>query len=211
MKYTRREYLRQKIKTKMLDTERGQVSWVFGLFLLLFLSILLCMQLQIALYRESAMYMEDALALSGLASAVIDVEEYGITQKVRITDPEGAYERYCHALKENLGLDDMFYAGNRKLISGQVTIQQYILYNVAGERVEVWQKDADGQIQEWEGTLGEVKAPDGQYIEHTGVYSEITYFVEGFMGTDMEAHKGKLVDVVRENDRERKDEFTEAE
>ena len=174
MKYTRRECLRQKIKTKMLDTERGQVSWVFGLFLLLFLSILLCMQLQIALYRESAMYMEDALALSGLASAVIDVEEYGITQKVRITDPEGAYERYCHALKENLGLDDMFYAGNRKLISGQVTIQQYILYNVAGERVEVWQKDADGQIQEWEGTLGEVKAPDGQYIEHTGVYSEIT-------------------------------------
>ena len=99
MKYTRRECLRQKIKTKMLDTERGQVSWVFGLFLLLFLSILLCMQLQIALYRESAMYMEDALALSGLASAVIDVEEYGITQKVRITDPEGAYERYCHALK----------------------------------------------------------------------------------------------------------------
>ena len=31
------------------------------------------------------------------------------------------------------------------------------------------------------------------------------------METDMEAHKGKLVDVVRENDRERKDEFTEAE
>ena len=91
----------------MWDTERGQVSWVFGLFLLLFLSILLCMQLQIALYRESAMYMEDALALSGLASAVIDVEEYGITQKVRITDPEEAYERYCHALKENLGLDDV--------------------------------------------------------------------------------------------------------
>ena len=143
MKYTRREYLRQKIKTKMWDTERGQVSWVFGLFLLLFLSILLCMQLQIALYRESAMYMEDALALSGLASAVIDVEEYGITQKVRITDPEEAYERYCHALKENLGLDDAVYAGNRKLISGQVTVQQYILYNVSGEQVEVWQKGAD--------------------------------------------------------------------
>ncbi len=195
----------------MWDTERGQVSWVLGLFLLLFLSILLCMQLQIALYRESAMYMEDALALSGLASAVIDVEEYGITQKVRITDPEEAYERYCHALKENLGLDDTFYAGNRKLISGQVTIQQYILYNVAGNRVEIWQKDADGQTQEWEGTLGEVKAPDGQYIEHTGVYSEITYFVEEFMGTEMEAHKGKLVDVVRENNREREDEITEAE
>ena len=31
------------------------------------------MQLQVALYRESAMYMEDALALSNLASAVIDI------------------------------------------------------------------------------------------------------------------------------------------
>ena len=31
------------------------------------------------------------------------------------------------------------------------------------------------------------------------------------MGTDMEAHKGKLVDVVRENNKEREDEITEAE
>jgi hypothetical protein len=41
------------------------------------------MQLQVALYRESAMYMEDALALSNLASAVIDIEEYGITRVPR--------------------------------------------------------------------------------------------------------------------------------
>lgn len=211
MKYTRREYLRRKIKRSLYRTEEGVVSWVLGLFLLLFLSILLYMQLQVALYRESAMYMEDALALSGLASAVIDVEEYGITQKVRITDPEEAYERYCHALKENLGLDDTFCAGNRKLISGQVTIQKYILYNVSKKNVEVWERTADGQILEWQGELGEVRTPAGQYIEQTGVYSEITYFVEGFLGTGIEAHKGKLVDIVRENDRESEDEISETE
>ena len=107
MKFMKKEYLQRKTR------ERGQASWVLGLFLILFLAILLCMQLQVALYRESAMYMEDALALSNLASAVIDIEEYGITQKVLITDPEQAYERYCHALRENLGLDTHFMAQNR--------------------------------------------------------------------------------------------------
>lgn len=106
MKFMKKEYLQRKTR------ERGQASWVLGLFLILFLAILLCMQLQVALYRESAMYMEDALALSNLASAVIDIEEYGITQKVLITDPEQAYERYCHALRENLGLDNHFMAQN---------------------------------------------------------------------------------------------------
>ena len=71
MKFMKKEYLQRKTR------ERGQASWVLGLFLILFLAILLCMQLQVALYRESAMYMEDALALSNLASAVIDIEEYG--------------------------------------------------------------------------------------------------------------------------------------
>lgn len=82
MKFMKKEYLQRKTR------EQGQVSWVLGLFLILFLAILLCMQLQVALYRESAMYMEDALALSNLASGiVIDIEEYRLTQKVLITDP----------------------------------------------------------------------------------------------------------------------------
>ena len=196
MKFMKKEYLQRKTR------EQGQVSWVLGLFLILFLAILLCMQLQVALYRESAMYMEDALALSNLASAVIDIEEYGITQKVLITDPEQAYERYCHALRENLGLDNHFMAQNRRMISGQVEIQNYTIYNVTSDLVEIWQRDRDG-------TLGEVRTPGGQTIENTGVYSEIAYPVEGFLGTRVMAHKGKLVDVIRNDNREKKNEITE--
>ncbi len=156
MKFMKKEYLQRKTR------ERGQASWVLGLFLILFLAILLCMQLQVALYRESAMYMEDALALSNLASAVIDIEEYGITQKVLITD-----------------------------------------------LVEIWQRDRDGTVSVWSGNVGNVHAPNGQLIEETGVYSEIAYPVEGFLGTRVMAHKGKLVDVIRNDNREKKNEITE--
>lgn len=203
MKFMKKEYLQRKTR------ERGQASWVLGLFLILFLAILLCMQLQVALYRESAMYMEDALALSNLASAVIDIEEYGITQKVLITDPEQAYERYCHALRENLGLDNHFMAQNRRMISGQVEIQNYTIYNVTSDLVEIWQRDRDGTVSVWSGNVGNVHAPNGQLIEETGVYSEIAYPVEGFLGTHVMAHKGKLVDVIRNDNREKENEITE--
>lgn len=194
-----------------MDGEKGQASWVLGLFWILFAAILLCMQLQVALYRASSMYLEDALALSNLASAVIDIQEYGRTHKVLITDPEQAYERYCRAVQENLGLNDNYEAANHKLISGQVQIQSYIIYNVRGQRVSVWERDSGGQIQEWQGSLGEVRTPAGQLIEATGVYSEITYPVEGFLGVTVTAGKSKLVDVVSDYNGEEIDEKTEDE
>lgn len=93
MKYGKREYRLPKTENRQ-ETEKaesGQVSWVLGLFLILFLAILLYMQLQLAMYKASARYLEDALALSNLASAVIDIREYGSTHKVHITDQEQAY------------------------------------------------------------------------------------------------------------------------
>lgn len=197
--------------TNGTTVEKGQASWVLGLFWILFLAILLCMQLQVELYRASSMYLEDALALSNLASAVIDVQEYGRTHRILIADPEQAYDRYCSAVKENLGLDDNYEAANNKLISGRVRIQKYIIYNVRGQKVSVWERSGSGQEQEWQGSLGEVRTPAGQLIETTGVYSEITYPVEGFLGVTVTAGKSKLVDVVSDNNGEEMNEKTEDE
>ena len=69
------------------STESGQIQWVTGLWFLLFLGILLCAALQMDIYRSSSQYLEDALAASNLAAAVVDVEEYGISNEIRIDDP----------------------------------------------------------------------------------------------------------------------------
>ena len=90
MNWKSREYPRQKIRKFLLDklhkTDIGKVEWVTGLFFFLLLAVLLCMQLEISLYRTAGGYLEDALAASNLASAVIDVEEYGISHRVLIVD-----------------------------------------------------------------------------------------------------------------------------
>ena len=90
-------------------------------------------------------------------------------------------------------------------------MKHYIIYNVTGTKVQVWERNGDGRILEWEGTLGEVRTPGGQTIENTGVYSEITYPVEGFLGITVTAEKSKLVDVVSEYMGEETNEKTEDE
>lgn len=175
--------------------DKGKAEWAVGLFMVLFLAILLCGELQIEAYRASAQYLEDALAASNLASAVIDVEEYGISGLLQIKEPAQAYELYQEALKENLGLDEAWQCANKSLISGSVKVERYIVYNVKKDKVSVHALTMDGEVEDSEGILGELRAPNGILIESTGIYSEISFPVEGFLGVTVQAHKGKLVDI----------------
>lgn len=179
-----------------LKTEAGQIGWAAGVFFLLFLGILLSAFLQLEIYRSSAGYLEDALAASNLASAVIDVEEYGISHRVQIADVKEAYERYQTAVKGNLNLNEAWEGINQSILSGPVNVVNYTVYNVSGNDVAVSYFDESGLLTEWQEQLGTAAAPNGKKIEHTGVYSEITYQVKGILGMTVQAHKGKLADIV---------------
>ena len=117
----------QRLRTRAWKAEKGQIAWITGPLLILFLGILLCTFLQVEVFRMSSVYMEDALAASNLAAAVIDVEEYGISHKLVISDVEKSYERYCEALKGNLGLNEAWECENKHLIAGAVSIEKYIV------------------------------------------------------------------------------------
>lgn len=179
------------------NTESGQIGWAAGLWFLLFAGILLCAFLQLEMFRSSSRYMEDALAASNLAAAVIDVEEYGISHAIKIDDPQEARKRYMTAIKGNLNLDDKWECANKELISGPVNIDNFTVYNVSGNVVEIYSYDENGVLSSRQGTLGQVKAPNGIAVESTGIYSEISYSIRGMLGVEVEAHKGKLVDVVK--------------
>lgn len=193
-------YLRPKISARIrsaaLHRESGQAAWVTGMFFLLFLAVLLCMQLQLALYRTASDYLEDALAASNLASAVIDPKEYGISHTLRISDYEQAYDRYLKAVEGNLGLDEARQSTGEGVIAGPVRVVQYVIYNVTEQQVEIWSVSENGVKSMASGMLGNVCAPNGQSIEHTSVYSEIAFEVQGLFGMQNEAHKGKLVDIL---------------
>ncbi|MBQ2802628.1 MAG: hypothetical protein IJF07_01870, partial [Lachnospiraceae bacterium] len=175
---------------------KGQIELVTGFFLVLFLAILLGAQLQLEAYRMASLYLEDALAASNLASAVIDLEEYGISHTIQIADPMDAYDRYCTALQANLHLDNEWMGQNKTLLSGGVTVVKYLIYNVKGDVVTIYCINESGYMTEWTASMGSVVAPDGTCIEATSIYSEIAFPIEGFLGLTAHAQKGKLVDIV---------------
>ena len=177
--------------------ESGQTGGITGLFLILFLGVMLCAALQLEHYRAASLYLEDALAASNLASAVVDVREYGISHNILIAQPEEAYRIYRRAVMGNLNLDAAWEGQAGSLVQGPVSIERYIVYNVQDGEVAVYDFDGDGRMSQRKGGLGSVAAPNGIPIESTSVYSEIAFEVEGPSGVAVKARKGNLADISR--------------
>lgn len=156
---------------------------------------MVCMQLSI--FRDTSTYVEDSLAASNLASAVIDIKEYGRTHNIIIAEPYQAYTVYQKALKSNLALDNNWKCPGKAAITGKIEILSYIIYNITGNKVDIYSygKDGTGHSTILNG-LGTVKAPNGQLIKSTSVYSKVAFPVDGIMGIHVDAQKEKLVDVV---------------
>ena len=199
----KREFLRRSIKILKLSPEffakkeGGQIGYMLGLFCTLFLGVMLCAGLKLEHYRAVSLYLEDALAASNLASAVVDVQEYGISHSILIARPEEAYETYQWAVKGNLNLNAAWEGQAGSLVKGPVSIVQYIVYNVKGNEVTIYCFDEGGQMTQRQEMLGNVTAPNGLPVESTSVYSEIAFEAEGILGITVKAHRGNLADVSR--------------
>lgn len=69
----------------------GQVDIVVGMFLMVLLLVVVLFGFRTTEYVITSVYVEDALAASNLASAVIDLEEYGRTHTIWVKDPQSAF------------------------------------------------------------------------------------------------------------------------
>ncbi|MBR5248768.1 MAG: hypothetical protein IKV27_07510 [Lachnospiraceae bacterium] len=188
---------------KEWNKQAGKIEIFTEIYMVVLLMILLSVQLQIQTFLATSTYMEDALAASNLASAVIDIQEYGMTQVVKIKSPDNAFELYCEALKENLSLDDDWESKQKDLIYGQVEILKYEVYNVEKNNVTIYSYGTEGEeVRVIPNGLGSVYTPDGILVESTSVYSKIGFPVKGIFGVKIDARKDKTVDIVsnRENE-----------
>lgn len=165
-----------------------------------FLMVLIAALFQFKVYTcmVAGAYVEDALAASNLASALIDVEEYGRNHNVRIGDTWNAFRVYRDALYYNLAMDEEGYSAKEELLTGRVQLQEYIVYNVSGQQLQITVYDGEGNcLRQEENQLGNVWTPDGVLVEHTTIYSRVGFRVPGLMGHSIEAEKEKSVDIVR--------------
>ena len=176
----------------------GHIDVVVGMMLFLVLVVALLFGFRMSQFMITASGVEDALAASNLASAVIDLEEYGKSHTIQIPDTEMAFWTFREALCYNLRLDEQMDTANTDLLAAPVEIKEYIVYNVKGNVVEAQIRDGKGQLLRQEtGTKGMVYTPDKVCVETTTIYSRVGYWVEGLMGQVLYGEKEKSVDIVR--------------
>ncbi len=198
IRYLWRRHECQLPKTRFTSKSRGGIDIITGMMMFVILIIIILGVFQMTQYMVTAAGVEDALAASNLASAVIDVEEYGRSHHILIEDVEKAFQIYRDALCCNLSLDENLNTTNRELLAHKVEILQYIVYNVQGDEVEVCICDGTGRIQNrYRADRSVVVTPDGNSLESTTIYSRIGFWVNGLAGQEIYAEKEKSIDIVR--------------
>ena len=178
----------------------GQVEIIMGMFAFLMVLIAMIFGLKISQFMITGAYVEDALAASNLASALIDVEEYGRNYTICIRDPGEAFEIYREALSVNLQLDEEGKSFQRELLKGTVRILSYIVYNVKADQVEIFSFDGNGNLVDVQtGRIGLINTPDGVTVETTTIYSKVQFTVQGIGEQYISVRKEKSVDIKREH------------
>ena len=181
-----------------MGKSEGQTALTISLVWLLILLLVLLCAFRVQEYTLAGAYAEDALAAANLASAVIDIKEYGRSHSILVRDPASAYFQFRDALGYNLQLDEDGNSGVGELFAGTVEVLQYIVYNVREENVEIFCFDGSGVLcAEQTGQRGSVRTPDGILVESTTIYSRIGFRVPGLLSQTIYAEKEKSVDIVR--------------
>jgi len=196
--WKRYECQRLRINSVWKRTSRGQVEILLGMFGFLLVLFVMLFGLKVAQFMITGAYVEDALAASNLASALIDVEQYGRDNTIRVKDPRHAFEIYREALFINLQLDEEGNSFQRELLQGPVRILSYIVYNVRQEGVDMYSFDGEGHLIDTRTELPDaIYTPDHVLVETTTIYSQVEFIVQGMGEQYITVRKEKSVDITR--------------
>ena len=180
----------------------GKIELFIGLLAVFIVSMVMFVCLKVSHFMIAGAYVEDALAASNLASALIDIEEYGKSYTLRIFDPQSAYKIYKEALAVNLALNEKGRSSQTELLEGQIKILSYMVYNVEGNRIDIFSLSESGTMQLLSSEeVGTIHTPDGILVETTTIYSKISFGVKGLGKQYIYAEKEKSVDVKRNQEK----------
>lgn len=195
--WRRNECPRRKIN--LLRKHKGQIGICVGMFWCMIVLVAVLFQIKLLQYQAAGIFVEDSLAASNLASAVIDIKEYGRSHSIMVESPEHAFYRYREALIYNLELDANLCSTNQEVLYGKVDILSYQVFNVIGDKVWRYRFEESGRLLDVsEMELESAYLPDGNKVETTSVYSKVGFYVAVPGREPVYGTKEKSVDVKRE-------------
>ncbi len=175
---------------------QGKIGICVGMYFCIIIVLVVLFQGKLLQYQVIGTFVEDSLASSNLASAVIDVKEYGRSHNILIESPEGAFNRYREALIYNLQLNSDLGCKDEEVLCGKFEILSYQIFNVIDDTVEVCRFEGDGRLLGIENvSLEQAYLPDGKKVETTSIYSKVGFYMRGLGDKRVYVTKEKTVDI----------------
>lgn len=188
-----------------MKKKKGTMEMFIASLSLMIVPMIIIMNLRLRELKITKNFIEDGLVASNLASATIDLKEYGTTHKIVNDDFSKSFQDYSIALKDNLNLDSNYIPQKTavsnytmyNVVSSKVIIDNFIIYNVIGNDIQVVSRNPDGSNTTSIVTngLGTYKSPDGVLIKSTTIYSRISFKVKGYLNDEYNVFREKSVDI----------------
>jgi hypothetical protein len=180
-----------------LKKKKGSIEMFISSLILITVSMIIVMSIKLREIKITKNLVEDGLVAATLASATVDLREYGATKRIVNRDFDKSFNDFTVSLKDNLKLDDNYKPINSRIICSKVNIENFIIYNISDNDIEVTRRSSDGSIEKsiiYNG-VGSENTPDGVLIQTTTIYSKIAFKLKGYMNTEYDVYKEKSVDI----------------
>ena len=122
-------------------------------------------------------FIEKALKQSALSGLIYDVNEYGTTNLIKITDVDKSMEEFKHSLSTSLELDNNLTQIGHKFIEGTMDISKFIIYNETPTGTQVITRGDMGNSDVFYNGVTNMKTPSDIDVKHATLYVEVQFDV----------------------------------
>lgn len=174
---------------------------VLSLFMLIFITLSLMFAAFYRILINRTQSVQDDVTLSNLAAYKnIDLDALGQDGTLKISDSNAAFETFKKHLETNMKLDDNLNGINGSAAYGQVTIDEFTIYNVKENTVDILTYSPNTHMfteSTADKSLSVVKTSDNSIVKNTCIHSTIKFNTDILFGQKKETSISVDTDIVK--------------
>lgn len=190
------------LKKLLRKKSRGDASIAgLSIFMLILISLVLMFTVFYKIIINRVQDVQDDVTLSNLAVYKnIDLDVLGQDGILKISDPNAAFETFKRHLETNMKLDSNLNGLSGSAADGQVTVDEFTIYNVKGNIVDIWTYSSNNHMfteSTADMSLGIVKTSDNSIVKNTSVHATIKFNTDILFGQKKETSVSVDTDIVK--------------
>lgn len=190
------------LKRLLKRKSKGDASIAgLSLFMLILISLALMFTVFYKIILNRVQSVQDDVTLSNLAVYKnVDLDVLGQDGTLKISNPNAAFETFKKHLETNMKLDVNLNGLDGSAADGQVTVDEFTIYNVKDNIVDIWTYSPNTHMfteSTADKSFEVVKTSDNSIVKNTSVHATIKFNADILFGQKKETSVSVDTDIVK--------------